>query len=105
MEGSMSSVVDQVPQLAGEAAKRTRAAIESSVPAGAGIALCLLLAIAQVALAGYQLGIGNQAIQIAFLKHWADPALFTHDEMVRQTLPLYPSYFFRLLAPLLAVAP
>ncbi|HUO10383.1 MAG TPA: endo-1,4-beta-xylanase [Phycisphaerae bacterium] len=98
----MSSAVDHIPKLAG---RRTRAAIESSVPAGVGVALCLLLAVAQVAIAGYRLGVGNQAIQIAFLKHWADPALFARDEMVRQTLPLYPSYFFRLLAPLLNVFP
>jgi GH35 family endo-1,4-beta-xylanase len=68
------------------------------------VALCLLLAAAQVALAGYQLGVGNQAIQIAFLKRWADPTLFAADAMVRDTMPFYPSYFFRLLAPLLAYA-
>src|SRR6202012_1183027 len=85
--------------------QRPRAAIESSVPAGVGVALCLLLAVAQVAIAGYRLGVGDQAIQIAVLKHWADPGLFTNDEMVKQTLPLYPSYFFRLLAPLLKLFP
>src|ERR1041385_7859638 len=70
----------------------------SPVPAWAGLSLCLLLAAAQVAMGGYQLGVGNQSIQIAFLKHWADPALYNTDPMVRQTMPLYPSYFFRLLA-------
>ncbi len=74
-----------------------------TIPAAAGVVLCLILAVAQMAWAGYSLGVGNQAIQIAFLKHWANPALFATDEMVRQTLPLYPSYFFRLLAPLLHV--
>ncbi len=73
----------------------------SPVPAWAGIALCLLLATAQVALGGYQLGVGNQAIQIAFLKHWASPWLYSTDPMVTQTMSAYPSYFFRLLAPLL----
>ncbi len=74
----------------------------SSVPAWAGLSLCLLLAVAQVALGGYQLGFGNQAIQIAFLKHWANPWMYAADPMVVQTLPEYPSYFFRLLAPLLS---
>ena len=101
----MSRTVESIPQLAERRPGEGRIAIESSVPAGVGVALCLLLAVAQVAIAGYRLGVGNQAIQIAFLKHWADPALFTNDEMVKQTLPLYPSYFFRLLAPLLKLFP
>jgi hypothetical protein len=70
------------------------------VPAVVGLGVCLLLAVAQVAVAGYQLGVGNQAIQIAFVKAWANPELFVNDEMVRQTMPLYPSYFFRAIAPL-----
>ncbi|MGN6368307.1 MAG: endo-1,4-beta-xylanase [Phycisphaerae bacterium] len=98
----MSSAVQPFPQLAEQ---RQRFAIESSVPASVGVALCLLLAVAQIAIAGYRLGVGNQSIQIAFLKHWADPSLFTNDEMVKQTLPLYPSYFFRGLAPLLKMFP
>jgi GH35 family endo-1,4-beta-xylanase len=76
----------------------------SPVPAGAGVAICLLLAVGQVAFAGYQLGGGNQPIQVAFLERWADPTLFAHDEMLRRTMPLYPTYFFRLLAPLLHVS-
>jgi uncharacterized membrane protein len=97
----MSTTVDDVPRLTADG---TRTAIESNVPAAAGAALCLLLAVAQVAFAGYQLGAGNQPIQVAFLKHWANPALYATDEMLRQTLPLYPTYFFRVLAPLLNVA-
>jgi GH35 family endo-1,4-beta-xylanase len=97
----MSSVVEEVPRLEKDG---TRLELPSPIPALAGLALCLILAVAQVAWAGYQLGVGNQAIQIAFLKHWANPALFANDDMVRQTLPLYPSYFFRMLAPLLHVA-
>ncbi len=73
----------------------------SPVPAIAGLALCLLLAVAQIALGDYKLGVGNQAIQIAFLTRGADPSLFAADRMVVDTMPLYPSYFFRLLAPLL----
>jgi hypothetical protein len=75
----------------------------STVPAWVGVALCLVLAAAQVALGGYQLGVGNQSIQIAFLKHWAEPWLYTSDPMVVQTMPAYPSYFFYLLSPLLGV--
>ncbi|HVX86972.1 MAG TPA: endo-1,4-beta-xylanase [Phycisphaerae bacterium] len=71
-----------------------------AVPLWIGLALCLLLAVAQIAIAGYQLGVGNQSIQIAFVKAWANPTLFANDDMVRQTMPLYPSYFFRALAPL-----
>jgi hypothetical protein len=73
----------------------------STVPPLAGLAICLLLAVAQVALAGYQLGVGNQAIQIAFLKRFADPTLYASDAMVQGTMPLYPSLFFKGLAPLL----
>jgi endo-1,4-beta-xylanase len=97
----MTNVADEVPRLAKTGDARWE--LPSGVPAIAGLAICLMLAVAQVAWAGYALGVGNQAIQIAFLKHWANPALFAHDEMVRQTLPLYPSYSFRLLAPLLHV--
>lgn len=75
----------------------------SPVPVWAGLAICFLLASAQIAMGGYQLGVGNQSIQIAFLKHWAEPWLYTTDPMVTQTMPLYPSYFFRLLAPFLSV--
>ena len=63
--------------------------------------MCLLLALAQVSLAGYQLGVGNQSIQVAFLEHSANPAFYSDDAMVRDTLPAYPTYFFRLLAPFL----
>ena len=74
---------------------------KSPVPAIAGVAVCLLLAVGQVAIADYRLGMGNQGIQIAFLKRAADPALFSADRMVVETMPLYPSLFFKMLAPLL----
>ena len=57
-------------------------------PMLAGVALCLLLAVAQMALGGYQLGVGNQTIQMAFLLRWADPQLFSADRMVSETMPL-----------------
>ncbi|HEY4328454.1 MAG TPA: DUF6798 domain-containing protein, partial [Phycisphaerae bacterium] len=75
----------------------------STVPVLAGMGLCLLLTVAQMALGGYQLGVGNQTIQIAFLKHWAAPYMYSSDPMVTQTMGAYPSYFFRLLAPLLHI--
>ena len=65
---------------------------------------CVLLACAQLLWAGYQLGIGNQAIQIAFLQALHNPQLFTRDIMVVQTLHEYPSMFFRILALFLSVA-
>jgi GH35 family endo-1,4-beta-xylanase len=63
-----------------------------------GLEVILLLALAQVMFAGYRLGVGNQSIQIPFLKHWIDPTLYANDPMVKQTLADYPSFFFRLLA-------
>jgi GH35 family endo-1,4-beta-xylanase len=56
-----------------------------------------LLALAQVLFAGYEMGVGNQTIQIPFLRHWQNPALFAHDPVVK-TAADYPTYFFRLLA-------
>src|SRR4051794_33320855 len=56
-----------------------------------------LLAVGQVIFAGYELGAGNQTIQIPFLRHWQDPTLFANDPVVR-TAADYPTWFFRLLA-------
>lgn len=67
-----------------------------------GAQIFLLLALAQILFAGYRVGVGNQSIQIPFLKHFIDPQLYANDPMLRQTLADYPSYFFRLLAPLVA---
>jgi hypothetical protein len=63
---------------------------------------CGLLTLAQVAWAGYQLGFGNQGIQIPFLEALHNPALFSNDQMVATTLQSYPSYFFHICAKLLA---
>jgi len=60
------------------------------------------LAVVQVLWCGYQLGVGNQSIQIAFLEALHNPALFARDVMVTSTLEDYPSYFYRLLAMLRA---
>src|SRR3954463_8875336 len=64
----------------------------------------VLLAIVQVLFAGYRMGVGNQTIQIPFLKQWANPALYANDPMVAGTLKDYPSFFFRGLALLTRVA-
>ena len=60
--------------------------------------VCLLLAIAQVLLGGYSLGVGNQAIQIPLLRQAMDHSLFAADAMVSTTAADYPTFFFRLLA-------
>lgn len=60
----------------------------------------LLLVFAHVLLAGYQLGAGNQSIQIPYLKYWTDPELYKNDPMVSSTIAHYPSFFFRGLAVL-----
>jgi len=62
------------------------------------LSACLFLALAQVLLAGYQVGVGNQTIQIPFLKKLANPELYPQDAMISQTLEAYPSLFFRALA-------
>ncbi len=58
----------------------------------------VLLALAQMLWAGYQLGTGNQSIQIPFLQKLHDASLYPHDAMVNGTLGEYPSYFFVALA-------
>ena len=62
---------------------------------------CALLALAQVQWAGYQIGVGNQTVQVPFLERMHDPSLFPRDEMVQRTLDRYPTLFFPLLAPAL----
>jgi len=62
---------------------------------------CVLMALVQIQWAGYQLGVGNQSIQAAFLQKLHDPSLFARDEMVNQTLSRYPSLFFAGVAQLL----
>jgi GH35 family endo-1,4-beta-xylanase len=59
--------------------------------------VCALVAVVQVLWAGYRFGAGNQSIQVAFLRHHADPAAYSGD-LLLTTLPDYPSSFFRLLA-------
>src|SRR5690242_6562628 len=63
-----------------------------------GAQLLLILAMTQVMYAGYRLGVGNQSIQIPFLRHWIDKGMFANDPMVKETVDDYPSLFFKLLA-------
>jgi endo-1,4-beta-xylanase len=62
-----------------------------------------LLALAQLTVAGYRIGVGNQSIQIPFLKSAIDPTLFAKDAVLSTTKD-YPTYFFRVLAVLIAHA-
>jgi GH35 family endo-1,4-beta-xylanase len=61
----------------------------------------VLLALAQLTVGGYRLGVGNQSIQIPILKSEIDPTLFAKD-VVLSTTKDYPTYFFRCLALLIA---
>src|ERR1043165_4356918 len=63
---------------------------------------CVLLAMVQLPWAGYQVGVGNQGIQIAFLEKLRDHELLSNDVMVAKTLATYPSFFFHLCAKVLA---
>ena len=65
---------------------------------------CLLFALIQIPWAGYQLGVGNQGIQIAFLEKLHNRELFSNDPMVVKTLGTYPSFFFHLMSNLLSLA-
>lgn len=64
--------------------------------------LIFLLAVAfgilQVCLAGYSLGVGNQTIQIPYLKYLINPQLYAQDPAVIETINYYPSYAYKLLA-------
>src|ERR1044071_2820148 len=42
----------------------------------------LLLAGAQVLLAGYRLGVGNQSIQIPFVRYWMNQSLYAKDPAI-----------------------
>jgi hypothetical protein len=64
---------------------------------------CALVALIQLSWAGYQLGVGNQSIQVAFLWRRLDPTQFPRDEMVNTTLARYPSLFFHAAAQALRV--
>lgn len=63
----------------------------------------LLLGLAQVMWAGYQMGGGNQSIQLPFLYRSADSGLYAADAMVQATYGRYPSIFFRALGPVAGV--
>ncbi len=58
----------------------------------------LLLAVAQVAMAGYEFGVGNQGIQVPFLQRAIHSGMFSKDMMVTTTGESYPTLFFQILA-------
>ncbi len=60
----------------------------------------MVLAVLQVLWAGYGFGVGNQSVQIPFLKHLRDTSLYPRDALI-STFADYPSGFFRGLAWLL----
>ncbi len=60
--------------------------------------MCLLLAVAQVLIGGYDFGVGNQSIQVPLLQRAIDSGAYQQDAMVTTTVQQYPTYFFRLLA-------
>lgn len=68
---------------------------------GLWLLVCLGLAWLQMSLAGYELGVGNQSIQVPFLLRLSSPTWFSADTMVTTTLAAYPSLFYRALAKLL----
>ncbi|MGA2496347.1 MAG: DUF6798 domain-containing protein [Tepidisphaeraceae bacterium] len=55
----------------------------------------VLLAMALILLGGYRIGVGNQTIQVPFLKWYIDANLFANDPMVTHTIRDYPSFFFQ----------
>jgi len=61
-------------------------------------AACVVLAALQMWWAGYELGVGNQSIQVPFLLRLHDATLFARDAMVNTTLGQYPTLFYRALA-------
>src|SRR5688572_14510747 len=67
-----------------------------------GLQVVILLALVQVMWAGYRLGVGNQTIQIPFLKRSINSELYKGDAMVEQTLPYYSSYFYKGVAKIVA---
>lgn len=69
------------------------------------ILACVLLGLLQVLWAGYELGAGNQSIQVAFAERLRDASLFRNDLMVNLTLDRYPSLFYQWVAWATRVVP
>ncbi|NRA39786.1 MAG: endo-1,4-beta-xylanase [Planctomycetes bacterium] len=55
-------------------------------------------AILQITLSGYDIGVGNQTIQIPYLKHLLNPQLYTQDPAIVDTIDAYPSSAYKMLA-------
>ena len=69
--------------------------------------VAVVLAMVQIPLARYQLGVGNQGIQIAYLQMLHNPELYTNDAMLNGTMSpdTYPSFFFQVCSRLLNFVP
>lgn len=94
----MTLTEQALPQIEAPAADPSHAATSSRLVSSLlWLQGCILLGLAQVLLAGYHVNIGNQTIQIPFLKRWIDPGLYPNDPTV-DTINSYPSFFFRGLA-------
>lgn len=93
---------ENAPKAFAAAAPPSPAASAPPVPRGDHRSLrwlaCVLLGLLQVLWVGYELGAGNQSIQVAFVERLRDPALFRDDLMVNLTLGRYPSYFYHAMA-------
>lgn len=77
------------------------AARRSAFSASLALASALvLLAMALILLGGYRMGVGNQTIQVPFLKWYIDAHLYANDSMVTRTIGDYPSFFFQAAASL-----
>src|SRR4051794_41212313 len=67
--------------------------------------ICLLLAMAQLLIAGSSFGVGSQTLQVPLLQQTIDRGLYSRDAMIATTAGDYPTVFFRMLAMPARIAP
>jgi endo-1,4-beta-xylanase len=92
---AMPYAVPALPVLPDSAARP--ASLTATLALGSAL---VLLGAALMLLGGYRLGVGNQTIQVPFLKWYVDHQLFANDSMVARTIGDYPSFFFQAAAAL-----
>ncbi|MFI5377683.1 MAG: DUF6798 domain-containing protein [Tepidisphaerales bacterium] len=92
---AMPYAIPALPVLPAASVRRT--SLSATLLAASAL---VLLAIALILLGGYRLGVGNQTIQVPFLKWYIDSHLFANDPMVTNTIRDYPSFFFQAAAAL-----
>jgi GH35 family endo-1,4-beta-xylanase len=89
-----------MPTTVSDALRRVVGAVPMAAPRAIAWGMaCALLALAQIPLAGYTFGFGNQALQIAHFKRLLSPGLYPGDAALN-TFNDYPTQFFRALAAL-----